>query len=304
MYYCHTLARVVLLCLLCTLSSFYTILQAQNQDHSIRSIAIVRGDGIVSPFGIYSAEGGWQPLEMSDFYDLEYEQPEWYFQPEPDSLRILATGTPVVYDPDGMNSGYGFLSSLPVEGFGSNNVFPRHKLGIAFSWDHPHIIFEPVEKEQLAEGIKSLMKDSLVARENDFLKSDDASWLPDIPRNESERDSISIRVSAIATKEMVGDVRVSFVSSTRRYPDCGPIFDFQGWVIESGEDAYFIKNDFGIGDCDGKMLPPTIKPHVAFHMNDKLYVGAEVWLYEGEEYRLFEIGPKGEKILIDSRPGH
>jgi len=148
---------------------------------------------------------------------------------------------------------------------------------------------------------ESSLEDSLSAKESELMTGPEGDRYPGIPDDKSDREQFPIRVSAMGSISNEDEIQLYYATATKMYPSPGWILRLQGWFVGNNNDLSFIKNNFGIGDADGKMLPPSVKPHVVFILDNRVYVGAELWYYEGEAYRLFEITKEDQIELIHSR---
>lgn len=261
-------------------------------------IGVLRYDGIVEPFASMH-DSTWQSISDRDLNYLSWQQPSFYFYISQDSVEKLHIGTQVIFDPNGMNRGKGFISSFSNSSPGQNCCYPKPKAGLVLNWKAEQAIFIKTDSlqyiyPQKASRIKQLFRSSEqenIDNNRQFEFEGESYVSPSIPVHKSLRDTLEIKIQYKITDHPIQGKRFFYFNARRSYPflGCPSLGELQGWGIINNNKLKLIRQSYTVGDCDGKGLGPSISPHLAFELHGKIYVGTILSYYEGEGRQLFEV---------------
>lgn len=272
-------------------------------------IGVLRYDGIVEPFASMK-NSTWKSISDHDLNYIAWKQPSFYFYTNSDSVEKLNIGTQVIFDPGGMNSGKGFISSFSNSSPGHNCCYPKPKAGLVLNWktqqakfvnsDSLHPSFHPQEANKIKQIFRSSEKE-YVNKSHQYENDGKLYVYPGIPVSEESRDSLEIGIHHKITDQSFQGKRYLYFNAERDYPStgCGSSFGkLKGWGMINNGRLKLIKHSYSVGDCDGKGLDAYIEPHIAFELQDKVYIGITLSYYEGEGRQLFEVSNDNLKPLL------
>ncbi len=284
---------------------------AARQQSADSTVAILRGDGIVEPFATWRGNR-WQSTTRKDLSDLEWRQPHFYLAGA-DSVETLWIGTPVEFDPDGMNGGSGFISSFSGSDPGFNGSFPKPKAGVVLNWMGDMVRFrELTEKERTSLLNEALIGEIFRAKEDTLVlasrhhqrSSGDVYTQDGVPVDASMRESMVVEVmKAEISDRLLSGKRYIFFSATRTYPgsECASKAFLQAWVVSLDDSDSIFPVSFSVADCDGKGGAPWVTPLLVFSsgVGGRIYAAAELSYYEGEGRQLYEFSKDGVAALFN-----
>lgn len=267
------------------------LLYAQNE---LKSVGILRADGIVMPLAIRTASV-WKEVARDDLLEFEEMLPTWYLVA--DSTTAINISTMVIFNPYSMEEGTGFISSY-VPDF---TIYGRDQIeSVVYTWVPSAVVgFENnnltrADGEDIAKMVKLKFEteEENVVQESVRDEIDGVSYANYIPIEYRLRDSLEIKATIYKSEMSLSGKRISYVSAQRFYPrdKCQFKSVLTAWIIERPDVTPLIqKRSFESGYCDDKSMAGYALPVEAFELDDKIYVIFQSWGYEGGGLSISEI---------------